>query len=108
MTVKRRNHGRAKKGRGHVKPVHCDKCHALTPRDKIIKRFKVVPLVEQASYDDLRDNTIYETFEVPRISYKNFYCVSCACHAKIVRVRSAEARKIRYGYCSGNREMVNK
>lgn len=78
--------------------IQCDKCGAVVPKDKAIKRFRIQPLVEQASFDDLKLATIYEVFEVPRIGYKSQYCVSCACHAKIVRVRSAQGRRIRYGY----------
>ncbi|AFN83234.1 40S ribosomal protein S26 [Encephalitozoon romaleae SJ-2008] len=98
MTVKRRNHGRSKKNRGSVKPIQCDKCGRVTPKDKAIKRFRIQSLIEQASFDDLKEKTIYEVFEVPRMGYKSQFCVSCACHAKIVRVRSSQARKIRYGF----------
>ncbi|POM76188.1 40S ribosomal protein S26, partial [Phytophthora palmivora] len=41
MTVKRRNHGRNKKGRGHVKRVHCVSTSKLIPKDKAIKRLVV-------------------------------------------------------------------
>lgn len=102
MTVKRRNHGRSKKNRGAVKPIQCDKCGAFVPKDKAIKRYKIVPLVEHASLDDLKIATIYETFEIPRMGYKSHLCISCACHARVVRVRSRTGRKIRYGYISGN------
>lgn len=70
----------------------------MTPKDKAIKRFRIQPLIEQASLDDLKQATIYDVFEVPRMGHKSQFCVSCACHAKIVRVRSSYGRKVRYGF----------
>ncbi|KAL0263922.1 UNVERIFIED_CONTAM: hypothetical protein PYX00_011237 [Menopon gallinae] len=95
MPVKRKNHGRAKKNRGHVKLVRCDNCASAVPKDKAIKRFQIKSLIEAAAHEDVRTATIYEEYEVPKFFHKNQYCVSCAVHLKVVRCRSAEGRKDR-------------
>ena len=55
-------------------------------------------MVDASSMRDIKDNYAYEVkdFQMPKIYVKLSYCVSCAIHARIVRVRSVGSRKIRY------------
>ena len=48
-------------------------------------------LVDESSRKDIMDNYAYdvnEAFHLPKIYLKQQYCISCAIHARIVRVRS--------------------
>ncbi|THF94310.1 hypothetical protein TEA_020346 [Camellia sinensis var. sinensis] len=63
MTFKRRNGGRNKHGRGHVKFIRCSNCG--------------------------------KCYTLPKLYVKMQYCVSCAIHSKVVRVRSRTDRRNR-------------
>ncbi len=102
MPCKRRNAGRNKNNKGHADAVHCANCCRLVPKDKAIKRFLIKNMVDASSARDIKEVSVYNDgteenqYVLPKLFIKNQYCVSCAIHARIVRVRSGEDRRVRY------------
>ena len=44
---------------------------------------------------DLKEASVYELYQLPKMYYKMQYCVACAVHRRVVRGRSAKDRKNR-------------
>ncbi|KAI6715369.1 40S ribosomal protein S26E, partial [Diplocarpon mali] len=82
--------GRNKNGRGHVKPIRCSNCSRCTPKDKASNQ-----AIYDTQYGDISDASVFPEYTVPKMYLKLQYCVSCAIHGKIVRVRSREGRRNR-------------
>ena len=100
MPKKRRNNGRNKKNKGHSDSIHCENCFRLCPKDKAIKRFLIKNMVDGSSKRDIEEMSVYneenDKYKMPKLYIKNQFCVACGIHARIVRVRSAVNRRIRY------------
>ncbi|UCE28747.1 MAG: 30S ribosomal protein S26e [Candidatus Bathyarchaeota archaeon] len=89
MPVKRKSRGRSKGGKGKSGFVQCNKCGQLVPRDKAKKVSRRVSLVDSRLFKELRKAGTY----VASQTATKYYCVSCAVHSGVVKVRSRDERR---------------
>ncbi len=89
MPVKRKSHGRTKGSKGRSGFVQCASCGAMVPRDKAEKVTRRVSLVDYSLAKELRQKGAYIASPVKT----KYYCVSCAVHRGIVKVRAQDKRR---------------
>jgi len=89
MTKKRKSRGRSKGGKGRSDLVQCSSCGGLVPKDKAKKLTRYVSFVDHALGKELRAQGTF----IPQERVTKYYCVSCAVHRGVVKVRSRKDRK---------------
>lgn len=89
MPMKRKSRGRSKGQKGRGSLVQCSSCGELVPKDKAKKSSRRVSLVDRTLGKELRQKGAY----LPGHVTTKYYCVSCAVHRGIVKVRSKDSRK---------------
>jgi len=67
-------------------------CGKLVPRDKAKKLSRRVSIVDAALARELRQRGAY----MPTHIATKYYCISCAVHRGIVKVRARDERKLRW------------
>ena len=75
--------------------MRCASTGKAIPKDKAIKRFIVRNIVDASSMRDIRDSSAFESYALPKIYIKQYYCIEAAVHQRIVRSRSHTDRKNR-------------
>ena len=89
MPYKRKSRGRSKGGKGRGSLVQCSICGELVPRDKAKKVSRRVSFIDPQLARELREKGAYIASNTQVV----YYCISCAVHRGIVKVRSKEERK---------------
>jgi small subunit ribosomal protein S26e len=91
MPLKRASRGRKKGGKGSSGVVQCSNCGSTVPKDKAKKVTSRLNLVEHSLAKELRAQGAY--IASPKVL--NWYCISCAIHFGILKIRSEASRRQR-------------
>jgi small subunit ribosomal protein S26e len=89
LPKKRENRGRRKGDKGHVGYVTCDNCGARVPEDKAICVTRMYSPVDAALASELEKKGAI----IPKYPIRKCYCINCAIHFGIVKIRAEEERK---------------
>ena len=90
MPYKRKSRGRSKGSKGRSGYVQCSICGEMVPRDKAKKVTRRFSIVDPVLARELQQKGAYMASPMET----RYYCISCAVHRGIVKVRSSEERKI--------------
>lgn len=71
--------------------MQCSSCGQIVPRDKAKKLTRRRSLVDSMLYKELRQKGAYISSSVDT----KYYCISCAVHRGLVKVRAQNERKKR-------------
>ncbi|HEY4675412.1 MAG TPA: 30S ribosomal protein S26e [Candidatus Bathyarchaeia archaeon] len=91
MPFKRKSRGRSKGSKGASGTVQCAMCGQVVPRDKAKKVTRRSSIVDYQLAKELRQKGTYLASWVDT----KYYCVSCAVHRGIVKVRARDERHTR-------------
>tara|TARA_B100001167_G_C16699481_1_gene270985 strand:- start:332 stop:616 length:285 start_codon:yes stop_codon:yes gene_type:complete len=94
MTKKRKSGGRAGGSKGSTGSISCSNCGTLVPKDKAKKKTGRITLVEPTLAKELRAAGTY----IAAQKTIKYYCVSCAVHYGLVKVRAKDERRRRTKY----------
>ena len=89
MPKKRKSGGRTKGKKGGSVTVQCTKCGRNVPIDKAKKRTRQTSVVDPKMIKELRAQGSI----IPRRTTIEYFCVKCAVHYRIVKIRSKSSRK---------------
>ena len=89
MPLKRASRGRRKGGKGSSGVIQCVNCGGTVPKDKAKKVTSRLSRVEHQLAKELRAQGAY--IAAPKVT--KWYCISCAIHFKVLKIRSADQRR---------------
>ena len=89
LSKKRKSRGRSKGGKGSAVMIQCSHCGRPVPRDKAKRETRWTSLVDPSLARELRSQGTY----IARERVVKFYCVSCAVHFGLTKVRSEDERR---------------
>jgi len=92
MGKKRKSGGRKGGSRGSSTLVQCTNCGMQVPRDKAKRVTSFVSLVEPSLARELRAHGAY----IARQKVFKYYCISCAVHFGVSKVRARDERRFTY------------